>query len=316
MNADFISDEELGLLEWNELCGWWVGTVAMSSGREFEIHLLARPSVVSDRAITTAARAAIARVRTMEDACRVYACSKVLDYYNAEWSNGRPLDASEFMRRLEPGYIVVHESGYCEVCFGDGELFLGHSVDVRIRPDGSIQSAGVEGCDVAGASSADEAERGAVAPELHSERAGSVRRSATSGSDGFDELLAFLERLPAMRLPAGRASIGHGRFDDGRWWVKFQLDTRHALAWHVVQELGHVLNYVSIEDRLPTVFKPVSPPPVLNGGPDEYLSWVIDCAGQGFSPADCAAWLEDRLPRPVDDVAQWASDDDDDDDAD
>jgi len=129
-------------------------------------------------------------------------------------------------------------------------------------------------------------------------------------ADGFDELLAFLERLPAIRLPAGRASIGHGRFDDGRWWVKFGLDVEHPLAWRVVQELGHVLKYLSLNERLPTVFKPVSPPPYLNEGPAHHLSWVVESDGEGFSPADCAEWLEGRLPRPVDDLAQWRLGDD------
>jgi hypothetical protein len=132
-----------------------------------------------------------------------------------------------------------------------------------------------------------------------------------SADADFDELLAFLERLPAMQRPAGRASIGHGRMKSGRWWVKFALDIDHPLAWRVVQELGHVLNYLSPEDRLPTAFMPVSPPPYMNGGPDQFLSWVVEGDGAAFSPADCAKWLEGRLPRPVDDVAQWRSDDDD-----
>jgi hypothetical protein len=128
---------------------------------------------------------------------------------------------------------------------------------------------------------------------------------------GFDELLAFLERVPAMQLPGGRASIGRGRYEDGRWWVKFGLDIRHQMAWQVVQELGHVLNYVSPEERLPTVFKPVSPPPYMNGGPDQFLSWVIECARKDFTPGECAKWIEGRLPRPVEDLAQWRSADDD-----
>lgn len=126
-----------------------------------------------------------------------------------------------------------------------------------------------------------------------------------SADAGFDELLAFLERLPAIQLPAGRASIGHGRTKNDQWWVKFALDIHHPLAWRVVQELGHVLNYLSVADRLPTVFMPVSPPPYQNGGPHQFLSWVVEGDGASFSPAECARWLEGRLPLPVDDPAQW-----------
>jgi hypothetical protein len=100
--------------------------------------------------------------------------------------------------------------------------------------------------------------------------------------------------------------------------MKFSLDTTHELAWRVVQELGHVLNYISVEERLPTVFMPVSPPPYMNGGV-EFLSWVIEAKDSGFRPGDCAKWLEGRLPRPVTDLNAWRLDDDDgadDDDAD
>ena len=124
----------------------------------------------------------------------------------------------------------------------------------------------------------------------------------------FEKLLAFLERLPAIDLPAGRKSTGCGSFENGNWWVKFTLDTTHPLAWRHVQELGHVLNYVSVKDRLPTVFMPVSPPPYLNGGV-EYLSWVIESTESSFTPEKCVEWLEGRLPRPVDDPGQWKMDD-------
>jgi hypothetical protein len=128
--------------------------------------------------------------------------------------------------------------------------------------------------------------------------------SIMSASPDFESLLAYIERLPAIYLPAGRKSIGHGRFQNGNWWVKFTLDTTHPLAWRHVQELGHVLNYLSIESRLPTVFMPVSPPPYLNRGV-EFLSWVIESTEPTFTPAQCAEWVEGRLPRPVDDLEQW-----------
>lgn len=99
--------------------------------------------------------------------------------------------------------------------------------------------------------------------------------------------------------------IGYGADDEGRWWVKFALDLRNPLAWNVVQELGHVLNYLSLDERLPTIFKPVSPPPYMNGGPGEYLSWVVEATDPDFHPGTCAEWLEGRLPRPVDDLDQW-----------
>lgn len=127
----------------------------------------------------------------------------------------------------------------------------------------------------------------------------------------FEKLLAFLERLPAIELPAGRKSVGRGSSSNGKWWVKFSLDTSHALAWRHVQELGFVLNSLSVEQRLPTVFMPVSPPPYLNGGV-EFLSWVIESTDPSFTPDHCAQWLESRLPQPVDDPSRWHTEDDED----
>lgn len=89
------------------------------------------------------------------------------------------------------------------------------------------------------------------------------------------------------------------------WYVKFALDVGHPLAWHVVQEFGHVFNYVSADERLPTVFLPVSPPPYLNGGPADFLSWVIECRSASFTPTLAAEWLEGRLPDPIEAEVEW-----------
>lgn len=120
--------------------------------------------------------------------------------------------------------------------------------------------------------------------------------------DSLAALTRYLSKVPAIT-----GQIGSGVSGDGGWWVKFVIDLDHKLAWNVVQELGHVLNYMSLEERLPMVFMPVSPPPYMNGGPHDYLSWVIESKDKNFSPEKCAEWLEGRLPRPVDEAAQWVN---------
>lgn len=131
-----------------------------------------------------------------------------------------------------------------------------------------------------------------------------------SGAAKFDRLIDFLARIPAMETdatPSRGIASGDG---GGHWWVQFNIDIGHDLAWHAVQEMACVLNYLSIEERLPTVFKPISPPPYLNGGPDEFLSWIIECP-EAMTPAKVAEWLESRLPQPVEDEAAWFGDEDD-----
>ncbi|RTQ51588.1 hypothetical protein EJV47_07250 [Hymenobacter gummosus] len=124
----------------------------------------------------------------------------------------------------------------------------------------------------------------------------------------LDSLTDFLIQIPAIE-----PGIDRGTAPDGLWWVKFSIDIHHPLAWQVVQELGHVVNYLSVNERLPTTFYPVSPPPYLNGGPAECLAWVIEAKQSGFAPATLKQWLEGRLPRPVNDLSQWATEEEDED---
>ena len=65
------------------------------------------------------------------------------------------------------------------------------------------------------------------------------------------------------------------------------------------------MNYISLTEKLPTVFMPVSPPPYLNGGPEENLSWVIESRIAYLDPKYIADVLESRLPRPVEDESKW-----------
>lgn len=115
----------------------------------------------------------------------------------------------------------------------------------------------------------------------------------------FKTLIEYLEKIPSVEK-----QIGFGD-DAGNWWVKFTIDITHELAWYVVQELGHVINYLSLNERLPTAFYPVSPPPYLNGGPSDFLAWVIETKDSNFKPGTLQKWLEGRLPNPVDDLEQW-----------
>jgi len=119
----------------------------------------------------------------------------------------------------------------------------------------------------------------------------------------FKTLIEYLEKVPAIQKP-----IGKGADKDGFWWIKLSIDINNQLAWQVVQEIAFVVNYISVNERLPAIFYPVSPPPYLNGGPREFLSWVIETKDKDFRPGTLMKWLEGRLPRPVDDLSQWEID--------
>ncbi len=125
-------------------------------------------------------------------------------------------------------------------------------------------------------------------------------RDARFIDTGLAALTAYLGGLPSVRVMSSGKQGGH-------WWVKLSIDVASPAAWNVVQELGFVLNYISLGELLPTVFKPVYPPPYLNGGPREMLAWVIESTAPLVDPAGIKAVLAQRLPDPTD-HSQWTLD--------
>jgi hypothetical protein len=118
----------------------------------------------------------------------------------------------------------------------------------------------------------------------------------------FDRLSQFFSQIPSVQQSG---IVAHGTDGQQAWWFKLNIDIEHPLAWQTVQELGHVLNYLSTNERLPTQFFPVSPPPYMNGEAKDFLAWVIQCNHADFSPDVVCDWLEARLPNPVNDESQW-----------
>lgn len=124
---------------------------------------------------------------------------------------------------------------------------------------------------------------------------------------GVLKLRDLLDTIP------GVSQIETSGADEPEWWVMFSIDIKAPIAWHVVQELGHILNYISVSERLPTLFMPVSPPPYLNGGPGEYLSWIIETKRPGVDAREIARVLAERLPDPIDSIEAWLENDEDED---
>ncbi len=116
---------------------------------------------------------------------------------------------------------------------------------------------------------------------------------------GLPILVQFLNKIPSVEVISSDLTL------DAYWWIKLNIDISHKLSWEVVQELGFVLNYISLSEPLPTVFKPVSPPPYLNGRAEEFLSWVIESTFNYIDPKWIKEVLEERLPNPIDDEKEW-----------
>lgn len=118
---------------------------------------------------------------------------------------------------------------------------------------------------------------------------------------------AAVRRLAAVvrKLPGVHRSIGTSTPEEAFWWLKFSIDTEHPLAWHVIQRLGYVLNYYSLEYKFHVSFYPASPPPALNGGPREFLSWVIEARLRYVDPRPIHKALRQELPARLSSEAEW-----------
>ena len=116
---------------------------------------------------------------------------------------------------------------------------------------------------------------------------------------GLPVLIDLLNKIPSVCVISNDINAYN------KWWIKFEIDINHKLAWHVVQELGFVLNFIPLREMLPTTFKSVSPPPYLNGGPVDCLAWVIESEVAFLDPGYIAAVIIERLPNPIDDEHQW-----------
>ena len=119
----------------------------------------------------------------------------------------------------------------------------------------------------------------------------------------LSRLADFLGRVPATKV------FLTSKPDVAPWWVSLELDIDAPVVWNVIQELAYVCNGLSLSTTLPVVFKPVSPPPYLNGGPRDFLMWRIEALTHDASPDVLADYLEGRLPQPVDDLSRWGDKD-------
>lgn len=110
-------------------------------------------------------------------------------------------------------------------------------------------------------------------------------------NDRFQKLESLITHLPSVS-----SSVSSGVYENGFWWVKFNIDLSHSKAWMVIQMLAYTINYLSISERFSTVFYPLSPTLFNNDTSHNEVYWIIESTTQDFSPTELAVWLESRLP--------------------
>jgi len=76
----------------------------------------------------------------------------------------------------------------------------------------------------------------------------------------LENIKHVLAKIPCVQF------IANSKTGEPFWWLKFHIDIHSKIAWTVVQELGYILNYLTLNEKLPTFFYLASPPLYLNGG--------------------------------------------------
>lgn len=64
---------------------------------------------------------------------------------NSSENKSHELTADEFMRKITISGITAYSDGGLAVAYDDGNMFLGHIIELSIEPDGSYSSADIEG---------------------------------------------------------------------------------------------------------------------------------------------------------------------------
>jgi hypothetical protein len=136
------NDPELGELTFDATIGWWEGRIQLPSGSSFALYV--HTPREADHSVTDAARRAFEKMRGSEEDARRFAATELLPSHNEEWSEGKPIEPDEFIRRLIPAAIQVWPDGDAEMSFGDDDMFWGHEVGVRYR-GGQFTEAVVQG---------------------------------------------------------------------------------------------------------------------------------------------------------------------------
>lgn len=148
MDQGTIRDDMLGALVWNSDLDWWEGRVDMLPGHSVSISLTVEDdedSATDIDALIQHGRRIVAFIREHEPEARLVAADELLDIYNQEWNDGKPLDEEEFMDRLAIDDVNVADDGSAELFYKDDDLFAGHTVVVTIDTAGNFADADVAG---------------------------------------------------------------------------------------------------------------------------------------------------------------------------
>jgi hypothetical protein len=138
-----MHDEVLGTLTWSESTDSWICSVVAGSGVSVNTSLIPLGQDVGP--LIDHARVVIDEFVERDRRWRRVAADCLLPDYLENWSNGRAMDADEFMNSMSLDRVGYWPKGKAEAWYFDGGLFGGHLIVIPFRRDGTIDEPYIAG---------------------------------------------------------------------------------------------------------------------------------------------------------------------------
>ncbi|HEY1406055.1 MAG TPA: DUF2262 domain-containing protein, partial [Spirochaetota bacterium] len=136
-----ITDAVLGTLVWDDRFDRWETRISFGAKTPVDVSI----ETGGDNAALKRAGKAITRLQTNEPAARLYAAEQLLESYNDNWNDGKPITVAAFAKKITLESVSIGPDGECELYYDDGDLFAGHCIIVSMDAKG-----GFTGADIAG----------------------------------------------------------------------------------------------------------------------------------------------------------------------
>lgn len=136
-----ITDSFFGVLRLERQWDWFSGKRRGPDGDydlSIECHLYEEADLPRARALIESLEITLPEIK------RIVALA-LIETHETTWDTEEPLTVDLVVHRSKLSLAHVHRNGSIDVYFDDGQLFLGHVISIRVDPDGSVTTYGIEG---------------------------------------------------------------------------------------------------------------------------------------------------------------------------
>lgn len=140
-----LIDELLGTLDWDDNLKWYGGNVSVADAL-FEISLNPEEGTDVTKALQRA-KQVVNEFERYQNLASDHAVTSLLGMKNSDWleDGEKKVSAEEFKARIKLQSINVEPNGEVTFWYSDGDLFLGHSIQVTIDENDLCTDANIAG---------------------------------------------------------------------------------------------------------------------------------------------------------------------------